>query len=363
MAKKVARCVITLLGAVLAMAIVDSTNTLVVNSGYNGLGQVFLPWVVILIYVLSAVISGIIFFVLAPGIINNSLKIIGKIEAKLKEMALADIFFAVVGMCIGLVIAYLLTGITRSIEFAPVQLTVNIALYLSLGYIGWIIAVRRRGEINVPSLFKRGKDKQVKGSKAARAKVLDTSAIIDGRIVDVCKTGIIEGSIIVPCFVIDELRHIADSADALKRNRGRRGLDLVKDMQNNPKINIKISETDYDDLNEVDVKLIRLASETDGVIITNDYNLNKAAGVQRVAVLNINDLSNAVKPVMLAGEELEVVITKEGKEANQGVAYLDDGTMIVVEGGRSRVGEKTKVTVTSVLQTSAGRMIFAKTDE
>ncbi len=360
MARKIARCVITLLGAALAMAVVDGINTLVTNSGYNGLGQIFLPWVVILIHVFSALIVGTVFFLLAPGIINSCLKLGDKIEKKMSGMSLSDIFFAVAGTLLGLVVAYLLTGITRSIEYWPAQLILNIALYLILGYMGWHIVMKRRGEINTPPIFKRNREKTAKNPKTARMKILDTSAIIDGRIVDVAKTGIIEGGMIVPSFIVDELRHIADNADMLKRNRGRRGLDLISDMQNDPRINIKVVDIDYDDIDEVDMKLIRFAVENDGVIITNDYNLNKAASVQKVAVLNINDVSNAVKPVLIAGEELEVIISKEGKEANQGVAYLEDGTMIVVDGGNGKVGEKVYVTVTSVLQTSAGRMIFAK---
>ncbi|MBQ2662197.1 MAG: TRAM domain-containing protein [Clostridia bacterium] len=363
MARKVARCVITLLGAAIATAIVDGINKLFTSSGYNGLGQIFLPWVVVLIYLASAVIVGTVFFFLSPAIIDSCVKLGNKIENKMSRMSLPDIAIALVGILIGLVIAYLLTGITRSIENAYAQTIINIALYLILAYTCCHILVKRRGEINVPSIFKRNRDKASKNSSAARNKILDTSAIIDGRIVDVAKTGIIEGELIVPSFVINELMHIADSADALKRNRGRRGLDLIKDMQSDSKINIKISETDYDDIEDVDMKILRLALETCSTVITNDYNLNKAAAVQKVSVLNINDVSNAVKPIMISGEELEVIISKEGKEAHQGVAYLEDGTMIVVEGGSGRVGEKVNVVVTSVLQTSAGRMIFAKTNE
>ena len=164
----------------------------------------------------------------------------------------------------------------------------------------------------------------------------------------------------MPGFVLQELRHIADSADSLKRNRGRRGLDILNKMQQELDIPIKVNETDYDDIAEVDAKLIKLAYDMGGVVVTNDYNLNKVAGVQRVPVFNINELANAIKPVVLPGEEMTVTIVKEGKEAGQGVAYLDDGTMIVVDGGRRRVGDAVEVSVTSVLQTSAGRMIFAK---
>ena len=255
----------------------------------------------------------------------------------------------------------MLSTLTASIPFSWVRLIVNIALYVMFGYLGWSIVTKRKGEINVPSWFKRGqKDKTGKTSGVARPKILDTSVIIDGRIADICQTGIVDGTIIVPGFVLQELRHIADSADSLKRNRGRRGLDILNKMQQELDIPIKVNETDYDDIAEVDAKLIKLAYDMGGVVVTNDYNLNKVAGVQRVPVFNINELANAIKPVVLPGEEMTVTIVKEGKEAGQGVAYLDDGTMIVVDGGRRRVGDAVEVSVTSVLQTSAGRMIFAK---
>jgi len=190
--------------------------------------------------------------------------------------------------------------------------------------------------------------------------VLDTSVIIDGRIFDICKTGIVEGTLVIPGFVLQELRHVADSADSLKRNRGRRGLDILNKIQKELDVPVKVDERDYEDMAEVDAKLLRLAAELNGVVVTNDYNLNKVAAVQGVLVLNINELANAVKPVVLPGEEMVVTILKDGKEAGQGVAYLDDGTMIVVDGGRRYMNETVEVTVTSVLQTAAGRMIFAK---
>ena len=189
-------------------------------------------------------------------------------------------------------------------------------------------------------------------------KLLDTSVIIDGRILDIVKTGFLEGEIIVAQFVLAELRHIADSGDSMRRARGRRGLDVLGKLQK--EAHITIVDNDYPDLAEVDVKLLRLCRDLDGTVVTNDYNLNKVAGVTGLRVLNINDLSNAVKPMLMAGEELSVQVVREGKEPGQGVAYLDDGTMIVIENGRRHVGETISVTVTTVLQTSAGRMIFAK---
>ena len=189
---------------------------------------------------------------------------------------------------------------------------------------------------------------------------MDTSVIIDGRIADISATGFLEGVLVVPQFVLTELQHIADSSDTLKRTKGRRGLDVLKRMQTDDGPNILITDEDFADVAEVDLKLVRLAKSMGGLVVTNDFNLNKVADLHGVSVLNINDLANAVKPVVIPGEDMHVVVIKDGKEHNQGVAYLDDGTMIVVEDGKFHIGNAIDVVVTSVLQTSAGRMIFAK---
>lgn len=189
---------------------------------------------------------------------------------------------------------------------------------------------------------------------------MDTSVIIDGRIADICQTGFLEGPLVIPRFVLEELQHIADSSDVLKRNRGRRGLDILNRIQKEMDMKVEIHEADFNDVQEVDSKLVKLAKQLQGIVVTNDFNLNKVCELQNVRVLNINDLANAVKPVVLPGEELNVHVIKDGKEHNQGVAYLDDGTMIVVEDGKEYIGKRVDVLVTSVLQTSAGRMIFAK---
>ena len=199
-----------------------------------------------------------------------------------------------------------------------------------------------------------------KDSAPERCKILDTNVIIDGRIADICRAGFIEGLIYVPGFVLDELQHIADSADGLKRARGRRGLDILNQMRTELKMMVRTYDNvDPNDRDEVDAKLVKLAKQLNGKIVTNDFNLNKVAELQGVDVLNINELANALKPVVLPGEEMTVLIIKEGKEMNQGVAYLDDGTMIVVEGARRRIGETLDVVTSSVLQTAAGKMIFA----
>jgi uncharacterized protein YacL len=191
-------------------------------------------------------------------------------------------------------------------------------------------------------------------------KVLDTSVIIDGRIADICKLGFIEGSLVIPRFVLAELQNIADSPEPLRRTRGRRGLDILNEIQKQVSINVRISEVDFPDIAEVDSKLVRLAKDIRGKIITNDFNLNKVAQFQGIEVLNINDLANALKPIVLPNEDFIIKIIKEGKEQGQGVGYLDDGTMVVVENGARLIGKEVKVTVTSVLQTSAGQMIFTK---
>ncbi|MDE0332863.1 MAG: TRAM domain-containing protein [Nitrospinae bacterium] len=214
------------------------------------------------------------------------------------------------------------------------------------------------GSLYSPSLPAKGKDASAK--KNHHAKILDTSVIIDGRIADICEAGFVEGPMVVPQFVLKELQQIADSSDSLKRNRGRRGLDVLQRIQQNQDLDIDIIETDFPRVKEVDTKLVLLGKEICGKVMTNDFNLNKVAELQGVRVLNINELANAVKPVVLPGEDMSVFVIKEGKEHNQGVGYLDDGTMVVVDNAKNRIGDQIPVSVTSVLQTTAGRMIFTK---
>lgn len=359
MAKKIMRIILTLVGAALGPAIVVGINEVLVFFGYIGIADIFLPWAVVLIYAAMGLATAIIFFIFSPKLIDSFTAFIKMAESELSEMALSEIFFGVVGLIVGLVIAFLASTLTSVLAFSWMRFIINAVLYVTFGYLGWSITTKRKGEIVVPNWFRR-RDKSGKAGVSARPKILDTSVIIDGRIADICATGIMEGNLIVPGFILQELRHIADSADALKRNRGRRGLDILARMQETLELPIHVVETDYEDIAEVDAKLIRLAYDMGGVVVTNDYNLNKVAGVQRVPVFNINELANAVKPILLPGEEMEAVVMKEGKEAGQGVAYLDDGTMIVIDGGKRFVGETVTILVTSVLQTAAGRMIFAK---
>jgi len=225
-------------------------------------------------------------------------------------------------------------------------------------YLGATVALRRRADLDglTAKLFSRG-------SKSELDKVLDTSVIIDGRIADICETGFVDGTLIVPQFVLRELQQVADSGDALKRNRGKRGFDVLQRLQRNPKVTVKIDDLDFPQIGEVDRKLIEVAKLLGGKVLTNDYNLNKLSELSGVPVLNINELANSLKPVVLPGELMQVRVLKEGKEAGQGVGYLDDGTMVVVDHGKKFLGQIVDVVVTSVLQTTAGRMIFTRRRE
>jgi len=227
------------------------------------------------------------------------------------------------------------------------------------GYIGVRIGFKKGDEFQMPGRkpFSRGLP------QGENSKILDTSVIIDGRIADITETGFVEGPLLIPQFILGELQHIADSSDPVKRTRGKRGLEVLHHIQKQVNVDVRIVDTDYPSVKEVDSKLIELAKEVRGKILTNDSNLNKVAELQGIEVLNINELANALKPVVLPGEEMNVKILKEGKEMGQGVAYLDDGTMIVVDNGRRQIGKTIDVLVTSVLQTPAGRMIFARLKE
>lgn len=360
MARKLARLIIVVFGMAVGPALLATFDQLAAGLNLMSLEKVLLPWAFLSVYILSGIATGIIFYFLSPKIIDGFAYVINKIEATLSEMPLADIFFGVLGLLTGLVIAFLLSTLTAQIPIQWLGIMFSAVFYIVFGYLGWSVATKRRSEVNMPTWFRKGGKDRLRQDGGACPKVLDTSVIIDGRILDICRTGIVEGVLIIPAFVLQELRHIADSSDALKRNRGRRGLDILSKMQKEIDLPIRIEDKDYDDIAEVDSKLLRLAHDLGGVVVTNDYNLNKVAAVQKVPVFNINELANAIKPVVLPGEETKAFIVKEGKESGQGIAYLDDGTMIVVEGGRRYVGSEMEVIVTSVLQTSAGRMIFAK---
>jgi len=319
----------------------------------------FVPYGIVAV---STVLGGFIGVLLAPWVADKIIRTITWFEARLQKTPMQDIVGGVIGLIVGLIIAILLGSAFSGIYFVgDILKTVGALIF---GYLGLSIGTKKKEELlGVFSIFPRfGKEKQGKTeTKTAKYyKILDTSVIIDGRIADICKSGFIEGTLVIPGFVLEELRHIADSSDLLKRNRGRRGLDILNKIRKELDVMVQINETDFEDLAEVDSKLIKLAQVLDGIVITNDYNLNKVAELQGVKVLNINELANAVKPMVLPGEEMIVQVIKDGKESGQGVAYLDDGTMIVVDNGKKYMGQTISVLVTSVLQTAAGRMIFAK---
>ena len=285
---------------------------------------------------------------------------IQKVSNRFSNRPFQDIISTVAGLIAGLLIAALVSTVIK--EIPVIGPYVSIVCFVFFGYMGATIAYRRRKDMmQMLPAARRELDKHHKDDNSySKPKILDTSVIIDGRIADVCHSGFVEGKLILPQFVLDELRHVSDSADVLKRNRGRRGLDILHRLQKEFPGRVEVTDIDYVDIAEVDSKLLRLAQDIGGVVLTNDFNLNKVAKVQGVKVLNINELSNALKPVVLPGETMEVDVVAIGKEPNQGVAYLDDGTMIVIENGKPHLGENIKVEVSSVLQTAAGRMIFVR---
>lgn len=374
MIRNIVRVIITLLfGA--AGAYLDSLFIKVADIGrlsdFLGI-NVSLFWT----YIISFILFSIFGFFIAPACMRFFMGLVKWLEGKLTGMPTYDLIGGFLGVIAGLLISRLFSGSFSDIPFiGPIA---SVVLSVFLGYVGLIIGVKRKEDILgmfsfIPKLKGEKGDKGEKSDKyknkdgkginkilSSGYKILDTSVIIDGRIADIVKTGFLDGILLVPNFILEELRHIADSSDLLKRNRGRRGLDILNQIAKEGHIRVEIYEGDFEDVAEVDSKLVRLALILEDPILTNDYNLNKVAELQGIKVLNINELANAVKPVVLPGEEMYVQVMKEGKESGQGVAYLDDGTMIVIDGGRKFIGQHTTVMVTTVLQTAAGRMIFAK---
>lgn len=312
----------------------------------------------------GGLIGAFILFLATFWLVGHLVRGMRMLEEIIVKAPVTDVLFGTLGLVFGLVVAYLIGIPLNTVDFPVISSVLPIFITFFLGYFGFQIGFKKRDELMSLLPASRGslkkKEAEVPSSPQPKIKILDTSVIIDGRIADICRTGFIEGTIVIPGFVLEELQHIADSSDVLKRNRGRRGLDILNRIQKELPIAVEIYEGDFEEIQEVDSKLVKLAKVKNGIVVTNDFNLNKVCDLQGVEVLNINDLANAVKPVVLPGEEMEVHVIKDGKEQNQGIAYLDDGTMIVVEGGREYIGKTIGVIVTSVLQTSAGRMIFAK---
>jgi uncharacterized protein YacL len=316
-----------------------------------------------LVYFLGfSILAGIIACVVSVAV---SLVLIIVIEYVSHSFATRTLVAAILGLMTGLILGHLVVlGVTRmpgSLVAGHAQLISALIYYLS-GFGMMMFTIIKGEEIAIIDRIVPKHDEE-ENDKSASYKILDTSVIIDGRIADICDTGFIEGILVIPNFVLNELQMIADSADSIKRNRGRRGLDILNKMQKDHSIVVKITDMDFKDIPDVDAKLVKLAKVMKARVVTNDFNLNKVAEFHGVKVLNINQLSNSLKPIVLPGEDMKVMLLKEGKDANQAIGYLDDGTMVVVENGRKRLNNEVDVTVTSVLQTTAGRMIFARLKE
>lgn len=284
-----------------------------------------------------------------------------RIEGTLQEIPITELILGTVGLAAGLVLSYLITLPFALLETVSVRLAATIPVYIFLAWLGTRLGSVRRAELrNALNLNLTSPAVSSTSTSVIGDKLLDTNIIIDGRIMDIVRTGFLEGEMIVPRFVLHELQTIADSESSLKRARGRRGLEILNSLQIDFNLKMRIEETDYPEIVGVDAKLIQLAKETGAAIITNDYNLSKVAQFEGIKILNLNDLANSVKAVVMPGELLLTKIIREGKESGQGIGYLEDGTMVVVEGGLSHIGQTLDVEVTSVLQTPSGRMIFTK---
>jgi uncharacterized protein YacL len=298
-----------------------------------------------------------IFSAILGGII--AIFVIG-FEMRARQATIKTLIGAAIGSILGIIGAYLIGMLISSQETkavpAEMKTFLTVALAFFMGYIGLMVGAAKGEYIDLSVLGGIFSDKNVQQD----FRILDTSVIIDGRIADVAETGFLGGTLIIPQFILTELQQVADSPDSSKRQRGRRGLDMLQRLRNNSKLDVQIVETDFPAVKEVDLKLIELGKQLDAVIVTNDFNLNKVSQLRGVMVLNINELANALKPVVLPGEAMRVFILKEGKEYNQGVAYLDDGTMVVVDNARKLIGKTADIAVTSVLQTTAGKMIFGR---
>ena len=300
----------------------------------------------------SKIISGVVAAFIAVAIIF--------FESRIRRASLKTLIGAAVGSILGIIGAYLIGSLIsrqESMAVAPETKTfLTLSLTFFMAYVGLMVGAAKGDYLDLTALGGIFSDKTTRRDY----KILDTSVIIDGRIADVAETGFLGGTIVIPQFILRELQQVADSPDSSKRQRGRRGLDMLNRLQNNNALDIQIVETDFPAVREVDLKLIELGKQLDAVIVTNDFNLNKVAQLRGVNVLNINELANSLKPVVLPGEAMRVFILKEGKEYNQGVAYLDDGTMVVVDNARKLIGRNADIAVTSVLQTTAGKMIFGR---
>lgn len=364
--KRIFQILITLIGLALGIVILNAVNAATLLIDKSGI-------IFIIANIVAGLVGGIVFYLISAPVSDKLISNFSNIELKISEIPASKLIVGTIGAILGIIIATLISRPLTSLQIPTVGnfifVLLSILLYVGLGFLGWRVAIKNSDDF--VNLFKPNKEnKELKSAfrldrskNPASPKILDTSVIIDGRIVDIIETDFIEGELIISEFVLEELQHIADSPDDLKRERGRRGLDIVSEIKKSDKINLRITDQDYPNIKEVDSKLLKLALDMGGKVFTNDYNLNKVADVQGIPVLNINDLANALKPVVIPGEHMRIDVIKEGKGKNQGVGYLDDGTMVVVEDGDKFIDQTINAVVTSVLQTSAGRMIFVRSEE
>lgn len=378
MFKKLLRIALAIIGALIGYGISIGAKYLLIHSDssyeayFKSNHQYFITAIISLLF-------AIMFYRLAPLISRQSVKVAGKIEDDLQGVSGNDILAGAIGLIFGLIIAFFITQIFASITNQYLYVIITLIVYMIMGFIGAVVANKKGKEIISQMFIARRNSDAAQNTNPAQAtrfsvggkgrkqsnvipKILDTSVIIDGRIAEIIKTGFLEGPIVIPEFVLVELRHIADSSDSLKRTRGRRGLDILNRIQSDYGIDIYNTESEkgLKEIPEVDVKLLKLAQIMGGKVVTNDFNLNKVARINGVDVLNINELANTLKPVVIPGEKMTVTPVKQGKDSQQSIAYLDDGTMVVLEDGKNYIGKTREITVTSVLQTSAGRMIFGR---
>ena len=358
--KKIFRIILTIIGGTLGAVIlyvVDSNQIIAFQKNEIRISA----------YIAAALTLAIIFYVISNYLLHFGRATVDKAELNFRQIPGIDLVLGTIGLIIGLIVSYLVTLPLSILKIHPI-LTVlvsflTVIIYFALSYFGIKLAIKKKEEIVVSfgKIFSSNKEKSSKKyHQNENKKILDTSTIIDGRIADIIKAGFVEGTIIIPIFVLEELQHIADSENNLRRQKGRRGLDVLKLIQEECKDRVVVDNEKYDSIPEVDSKILELASHLNAKVITNDYNLNKVAAVRKINVLNINELANALKPVVIPGEDMYVKVLKAGKEQNQGLGYLDDGTMIVVEEGENLIGQDIEAIVTSVIQTAAGKMIFVK---
>lgn len=359
MQKRVITVLMVIIGASLGISLLPAAWTMAQQADNKWLNNNFT----------NSLIVAIIFFILSLMLAKYIVSAVKRVEKSLNEVSLTYLLFGSIGAILGLTIGVIISIPMYNLEIPIVNSLLPILGMIMLGYLGFRMGTTRIDEWK--KIFTARQKKPAPDNEGEvldrkvedhfhKYKILDTSVIIDGRIYDIAKTGFLEGVILIPNFVLYELQYIADSGDSLKRVRGRRGLDILNALQKEEGISVEMYDGDFEDIAEVDSKLIKLAKLLDGVVVTNDYNLNKVSEFQNVPVLNINELANAVKPVVIPGETMNVMVVKAGTERQQGVAYLDDGTMVVVEDGQHYMNEHLVVVVTSALQTAAGRMIFAK---